>query len=119
MSNLDYAPIDNRFASPARQAAKALGVSIRRRPTWESAAVCDRLRWYAEAYETADGRILVVSADALGLSAAVIDEMPRPVLTWMDRDDMRELCAVTGVRDSFELHEARDDIEHCRVGLAA
>lgn len=110
MNKLNYAKIDNRFATAARQAAKALGVKIGDTPRWKAGAMYDRLRWHVEAFMTADDRILVISQDDLGLSAAVIDDFEHAVPAWLERDAMDDICRMAEILDQDGLVDARRDL---------
>jgi len=76
--------VDARFSSPSKQAAKALGVTIKKRGwhtdvndlyhrsfTDELGNVRSSRHWYVQAFETTDGNALVVYSDDDGLTASL------------------------------------------------
>ena len=101
-SNVHYAMLSGRYKSAQAQAAKRLGVVIDwKRSVWKAGAMYGQCHWSALPYLTLDGKILVVSSDDEGLSAALIEEEFAWIShcddagsAWLEEDDMRDLCHI-------------------------
>ena len=101
-SNVHYIKLSKRYKNAASQAAKRLGVNIDwKRSVWKAGAMYGQSNWSALPYLTLDGKILVVSSDDEGLSAAVIEEEFAWIShcddtgsAWLEEDDMRDLCHI-------------------------
>lgn len=112
MNRIHFNKIDNRTRAE-RQAAKMLGVSLKGTALCQAGAMYEADRWYAEAYETTDGRVLVVSQNVTHFSAALADgkEFCRPA--WLERDAMSEMCVSYDVLDQRGLRAAEADEREC------
>jgi len=114
-SNVHYTKLSGRYRDAASQAAKKLGAIIDwERSVWKAGALYGRSHWSALPYLTMDGKILVVSADDEGLSAAVIEEEFAWIshcddagAAWLEDDDMRDLCYRAGLLNGAGLRLER------------